>query len=131
MRFIVANQALCWEITLLMRSLTSSIDGGANVSGVSYVVATNGDACLVSGIALLGLDLANKLGVGDFPVALDWDLVILDGDEGAGAFDALASFGTSTNALAQVAKLVCIGSIPGGSPELASLKVVAHDFIED
>jgi hypothetical protein len=35
------------------------------------MVAKYGDACLVIGIALLGSDLANNLGVGDFPAALD------------------------------------------------------------
>jgi hypothetical protein len=54
---------------------------------------------LVSGVTLLGLDLANNLGVGDFAVALDWDHVVLDEEEGVGALDALASIGISSNAL--------------------------------
>jgi hypothetical protein len=55
---------------------------------------------LVSIVSLLRSDLANDLGVGDFPAALDWDLVIQDGEEGVCAFDVLAIIGTSANALA-------------------------------
>jgi hypothetical protein len=50
--------------------------------------------------SLLRLDLANNLGLGDFPVALGWDLVIQYREEGVGAFDVLAIVGTSANALA-------------------------------
>jgi hypothetical protein len=64
------------------------------------VVATNGDAHTVSVISLLRLDLANNLGVGDSPAALGWDLVVQDGEEGVGAFDALTIIGTGANALA-------------------------------
>ncbi len=39
-------------------------------------------------------------GVGDFPVVLGWDLVVQDGADGVGAFDALAIVGTGANALA-------------------------------
>ncbi len=46
------------------------------------------------------MDIANDLGVGDFPAAVGWDLVIGNGKEGVGAFDALAIIGTGANALA-------------------------------
>jgi hypothetical protein len=64
------------------------------------LVANNGGACLVSGVALLGSNIANNLGVGDFPAMLNWNLVVLDGEEGVSALDVLASFGTSADALA-------------------------------
>jgi hypothetical protein len=51
-------------------------------------------------VSLLWLDLANDLGVGDFSVAVGWDLVIENGEEGVGAFNALAFVGTGANALA-------------------------------
>ncbi len=54
----------------------------------------------VSVISLLRLDLAHDLGVGDFSVALSWDLVIHDGEEGVGVFDMLTIVGTGANALA-------------------------------
>ncbi len=73
---------------------------GAYVSGVSYVIATNGDACSVSIVTLLGSDLANNLGVGDFSAALNWDLVMQDREEGVGVFDVLVIVGTGANALA-------------------------------
>ncbi len=74
---------------------------GAKISRVSYVVATNGDTCLVSGVAFLKLDLANNVGVGDSPAALDWDLVIMNGEEGVSrALDMITSIETSANALA-------------------------------
>ncbi len=38
--------------------------------------------------------------VGDFSAAVGWDLVIENGEEGVGAFDMLAFFGTGANALA-------------------------------
>jgi hypothetical protein len=41
-------------------------------------------------ISLLWLDLANNLGLGVFPVAVGWDLVVGNGKEGVGAFDVLA-----------------------------------------
>ena len=47
-------------------------------------------------------------------MASSGDLVVLDGEEGVGAFDALAIVGTNANALAEVAKLVCIGGISDG-----------------
>jgi hypothetical protein len=55
---------------------------------------------LVRVAVLLGLDLANNLGVGDFPVVLNWDLVMQDGEEGVGAFDALVIIRTGAHALA-------------------------------
>ena len=54
----------------------------------------------VSVISLLRSDLANDLEVGDFPAALGWDLVVLDREEGVGAFDKLTIIGTGANALA-------------------------------
>ncbi len=50
--------------------------------------------------SLLRLDLANNLGVGDFPAMLDCNLVVQDGEKGIDAFDALAIVGTGANALA-------------------------------
>jgi hypothetical protein len=67
---------------------------------MSNVVAPNGDTRTVSVISLLRLDLAHDLEVGDSPVALSWDLVVQDGEEGVGAFAALIIVGTSANALA-------------------------------
>ncbi len=55
---------------------------------------------MVSVVSLLWLDLANDLGVGDFPVAVGWDHVVGNGKDGDGAFDALAFVGTGANALA-------------------------------
>ncbi len=68
--------------------------------GIRNVVAANGDVCVVGVISLLWSDLANNLGVGDFPAAVGWDLVIGNGEEGVGAFDLLAIVGTGANALA-------------------------------
>ncbi len=55
---------------------------------------------MVGIVSLLWSDLANDLGVGDFPAAAGWDLVVGNGEEGVGAFNVLAFVGTSTNALA-------------------------------
>ncbi len=55
---------------------------------------------MVGIVSLLWLDLANDLGVGDFFVAVRWDLVVGNGEEGVGAFDVLAFIGTGANALA-------------------------------
>jgi hypothetical protein len=46
------------------------------------------------------LDPAHNLGVGDFPTALGWDLVVQDREEGVGAFDLLAIVRTGSDALA-------------------------------
>jgi hypothetical protein len=46
------------------------------------------------------LDLADNLGLVDFPVANNWDLAVLDGEEGVGAFDSLAGGGTDADTLA-------------------------------
>jgi hypothetical protein len=51
-------------------------------------------------ISLLWSDLANNFGVGDFSAAVRWDLVVGNGEEGVGAFDALAFVGTGADALA-------------------------------
>jgi hypothetical protein len=74
--------------------------GVTYISRICNVVATNGDACTVGIISLLWLDFANDLGVGDFLAAVNWDLVIRNGEEGVGAFDVLALVGTGANALA-------------------------------
>jgi hypothetical protein len=71
------------------------VSGGGDVSGVCYVVAAS-SVCVV---AFLGSDFADNLEVGDFPVANNWDLVILDGKEGVGASDSLAGIGTAANTL--------------------------------
>ncbi len=51
-------------------------------------------------VSLLWSDLAHDLGVGDFPVAVGWDLVIRNRKEGVGAFVALTLVGTGADALA-------------------------------
>ena len=79
---------------------------GANVSGVRYVVAANGDTSSVGGVAFLGLDFADDLGVGDFLPEPKRNVVVLDGEEGVGAFYALVIMGTNTNALAEATELV-------------------------
>ncbi len=55
---------------------------------------------MVGVVSLFRSDLADNLGVGDFPAAVSWDLVIGNGNEGVGAFDTLALVGPSANALA-------------------------------
>ncbi len=55
---------------------------------------------MVGIVSLLWSDLANDLGVGDFSVAVGWDLVVGNGEEGVGAFDTLAFLGTGADALA-------------------------------
>jgi hypothetical protein len=74
--------------------------GGTYISRICNVVAANGDARTVSVVSLLRSDLANNIGVGDFPVALGWDLVRQDEEEGIGAFDLLTIIGTGANDLA-------------------------------
>ncbi len=51
----MASQSFCWERTLLISNFTISIDnrGGTYVSGISDVVAANGDVCAVSIVSLL------------------------------------------------------------------------------
>jgi hypothetical protein len=80
---------------MLMSNLTSSIEpwGGTYNSRIWDVVAANGNACTVSVISLLSSDLANNLGVGDFPAAVGWDLVVRNAEKGVDAFDALALIG--------------------------------------
>jgi hypothetical protein len=51
-------------------------------------------------VSLLWLDLANDLGVSYFSVAVGWDLVVGNGEEGVGAFDTFTFIGTGANALA-------------------------------
>jgi hypothetical protein len=53
-----------------MSNFTSSIEPATYISGICNLVAANGDARAVSVVSLLRSDLANDLGVGDFPVAL-------------------------------------------------------------
>jgi hypothetical protein len=74
--------------------------GGTYISGIRDAVAANSDACTVGVISLLWPDLANNLGVGDFPVAVGWDHAVLNEVEGVGAFDAFATIGNGANALA-------------------------------
>ncbi len=52
------------------------------------------------------MDFADDLGLGDFPPALKRYFVVSDGEEGVGAFYALAVMGTSADALAEAAKLI-------------------------
>ncbi len=65
---------------------------------ICNVVAANCDARTVGNVSLLWLDFANNLGVGDFPVAVSWDLFVRNGKEGVGAFDVLALVGTGADA---------------------------------
>jgi hypothetical protein len=51
-------------------------------------------------VSLLWSYLANNLGVGDFSAAVEWDLVVGNGEEGVGAFDSFAFIRTSANAFA-------------------------------
>ncbi len=74
--------------------------GGTYISEIRDVVSANGDACAVSIVSLLWSDLANDLGEGDFSLAVRWDLVVGNGEEGVGAFDAFAFIRTGANALA-------------------------------
>ncbi len=60
----------------------------------------------VGGVAFLGSDFADDLGVGDFLPALKRNLVVSDGEEGVGAFYALAIMGTNADALVEATKLV-------------------------
>ena len=62
--------------------------------------------CLVGSVTFLGSDFADNLRVGDFLPAINGNLVVLDGEEGDGAFDTLAIMGTNADALAEAAKLV-------------------------
>ncbi len=55
---------------------------------------------MVGIVSLLWSDLANDLGVSDFSAAVGWDLVVGNGEECVGAFDAFTFTGTSANALA-------------------------------
>ncbi len=54
---------------------------------------------MVGIVSPLWLDLANNLG-GDFSAAVGWDLVVVNGEEGVGAFDMFAFIETGANALA-------------------------------
>jgi hypothetical protein len=74
--------------------------GGTYISRIHDVVAANGEAHTVGIFSLLWSDLANDLGVGDFLVAVGWDHVVQNGEEGVGAFDVLTIVGTSADALA-------------------------------
>jgi hypothetical protein len=87
-------------------------------------------------ISLIWSDLANDIGVGDFSAAVGWDLVIGNGEEGVGAFDVFAFFGTGANALAKVPQFICIGGVPGSREggvvtQLAPFKEIACVFIDD
>ncbi len=91
---------------------------------------------MVGIVTLLWSDLANDLGVGDFSVAVGWDLVVGNGEEGVGAFDAFAFIGTGANTLAKAPQFICIGGVPGSREggvvmQLAPFKEVARVFIED
>ncbi len=91
---------------------------------------------MVGIISLLWLDLANDLGVGDFSAVVGWDLVVGNGEEGVGAFDAFAFIRTGANALAKVPQFVCIGGVPGSreggvDTQLAHFEEIARVFIKD
>jgi hypothetical protein len=82
------------------------------------------------------LDLANDLGVGDFSAEVGWDLVIGNGEEGVGAFDAFAFIRAGANALAKALQFVCIGGVPGSGEggvvaQLAPFEEIARVFIKD
>ncbi len=98
----MASLAYHWERALLTSNLMSSIEpmGVTYISRIRNVVSANGNGRAVSVVSLLWLDLANNLGVRDFSVAVGWDLVVGNGEEGVGAFDPLAFVGTGANALA-------------------------------
>ncbi len=82
------------------------------------------------------MDLANNLGVGDFSAAVGWDLVVGNGGEGVGAFDAFAFIGIGANALSKALQFICIGGVPGSGEggvvtKMAPFKEIARVFIED
>ena len=87
--------------------------GGADAAWIEYLVATNGDASAVC-ILRVGLDLVYYFGVGDFVSAAGRDVLVVNDEEGIGARDTPEFvIGVSSNALAQAAKFVGVGSVPG------------------
>ncbi len=69
-------------------------------SGIHNVVAAKGDARAAGVVSFLRSDLANNLAVGDFSATVGCDLVVGNGEEGVGVFDALAFVGTGADTLA-------------------------------
>jgi hypothetical protein len=109
---------------------------GADISRIAYAVATNGDAGAV-GIVLFGTDFADHHGVTNFLVLVDWDVVVLDDEEGIGARYSLGGLGsTGAYALAKAPQFVGIGSVPrsfepGVSTELTVFKEFARSWVKN
>ncbi len=61
---------------------------------------------MVGSVTFLGSDFADDLRVGDFLPAISGDFIVLDGEEGVGAFCMLAIVETNANALTEMAELV-------------------------
>ena len=62
----------------------------------------------------MGLDFAYDFGVGDFVSAVGGDVLIVNDEEGIGVKDTLTYvIGAGSNALAQAAKFVGVGSVQG------------------
>ena len=97
---------------------------GADIAGIAYSVAANGDAGAVR-IVLFRSDLTDNHGVTDFLALVGWNVLVVDDEEGIGARYPLVGLGRSRpNALAESPQLIGIRSIPrsfvtGVSTELA------------
>ena len=62
----------------------------------------------------MGLDFAYDFGVGDFVSAVGGDVLVVNDKEGIGVKDTLTYvIGAGSNALAQAAKFVGVGSVQG------------------
>ena len=65
------------------------------------------------GIVLLGLEFAHNFCVGDFLETIGWDVLVLDGEEGVGAFDARACVGgIGPDTLTQAAYFIVVRFVP-------------------
>ncbi len=108
---------------------------GANITGIAYSVAADGDAGAV-GIVLFRTDLTDNHGVTDFLALVGWNVLVVDDEEGIGARYPLVGLGRSrTYALAKSPQFIGIRHIPlsfvtGVSTELAVFKELASSWIK-
>ena len=77
---------------------------GANVSRIADAIASNGNTSVIR-IGFFRADFANHLGVCYFFVAVSWDGIVVDDEEGVGAVDEFSrGIRVGADTLAEAAK---------------------------
>jgi len=109
---------------------------GANVARITNPTSADGDTGAVR-IILLWTDFTDYQGVTYLLAFVEWDVMEVDDDEGAGTPYPLFGWRSSrANALAESSELVSVGGIPNGlvtgiATELAMLEEFACSRVQD